>query len=460
MAVSQKTRDSYPPEYFAVPAKRELLIEDATHVKLAWDMVDRTKDLTPEERAEARRRILHRAKELGIDTKSWTVHAIGWQLSAMSLDVPATPGHPNKMPFSGILTRIDEASDQPPEGSGGHRVLIPKAVAEQALPSLLGMALDFKPNLDGHDNQNKIGVITEARIEGNAIKVAGFIYQKDFPKACASIKAEQAKLGMSYECDAAVEDPKADPWVATYVIFTGAAVLQKHLAAYTTTSLAATREADAMTPEELKKLNDSIAALSASVASIAGEVKELKAKGLSATGPVTDRVKPHADALRSCAAAMEAAGIGGHPEHGHVKVLRQMADHMEAEAAMHRVPHIYRDHGYIGAAAAAAPPPVDVKPLEQKLEAITTSLASVTTIVTDLQKKAFNAAAAPERRTISPEIRAFLDKHQLSAAADEGKLTVEQVDKALEGLPREQRMAQKVKLINAGALPAAGTAAA
>lgn len=459
MALSVKERDALPAEHFAVPGKRELPIHDATHTRLAWDMVDRTHGLTSEERSEARRRILHRAKELGIDTKTWRVHAVGWQLSAMSLDVPATPGHPNKMPFTGILTRIDEPSDQPPEGSGGHRILIPKAVAEQALPSLLGMAIDNKADLTGHDNQNKIGVITEAHIDGNAIKVAGFIYAKDFPQAYASIKAEQAKLGMSYECDAAVEDPKADPWVATYVIFTGAAVLQKHLAAYTTTSLAASQEADAMTPEELKKLNESISALSASVAAIAGEVKELKAKSLAATGPVTDQVKPHADRLRGCAASMEAAGIGMHPEHGHVKVLRHMADHMEAEAALHRVPHIYRDHGYLGAAA-AAPAAVDVKPLEQKLETISASLASVTTIVTDLQKKAFNAAAAPDRRTISPEIRLFLEKHNLAAAADEGKLTVEQVDKALEGLPREQRLSQKVKLINAGALPAAGTAAA
>ncbi|GMA50137.1 hypothetical protein GCM10025857_14940 [Alicyclobacillus contaminans] len=56
---------------FAVPDKRELPIHDAEHVRLAWDMVDKTKDLTAEEKAEAKKRILARAKELGIDTSDW-----------------------------------------------------------------------------------------------------------------------------------------------------------------------------------------------------------------------------------------------------------------------------------------------------------------------------------------------------------------------------------------------------
>jgi hypothetical protein len=70
--VSSKERKELPDSDFAVPGKRKLLINDATHVKLAWDMVDRTEGLTPEERAEARRRILRKAKELGIDTSNWT----------------------------------------------------------------------------------------------------------------------------------------------------------------------------------------------------------------------------------------------------------------------------------------------------------------------------------------------------------------------------------------------------
>ena len=57
-------------------------------------------------------------------------------------------------------------------------------------------------------------------------------------------------------------------------------------------------------------------------------------------------VEPHCAALESCAAAMEAAGVGTHPSMGHVHVLRRMSDGMRAEAAMGKVPHIWRDHDY------------------------------------------------------------------------------------------------------------------
>jgi len=60
------------PEDFAVPELHELPIHDAHHVQLAWDMVDNTKGLSDAQRAEARRRILAKAHELGIDTSGWT----------------------------------------------------------------------------------------------------------------------------------------------------------------------------------------------------------------------------------------------------------------------------------------------------------------------------------------------------------------------------------------------------
>ncbi len=59
------------PRDFAVPGKRALPIHDAKHVRLAWDMIDRTEGLTPSERRAARRRILARAAKLGIDTNDW-----------------------------------------------------------------------------------------------------------------------------------------------------------------------------------------------------------------------------------------------------------------------------------------------------------------------------------------------------------------------------------------------------
>lgn len=69
--LTQKQRDKLPNSMFALPEKQALPINDETHVRLAWQMVDRTKGLTEAEKKKARRRILRRAKELGIDTSNW-----------------------------------------------------------------------------------------------------------------------------------------------------------------------------------------------------------------------------------------------------------------------------------------------------------------------------------------------------------------------------------------------------
>ncbi len=74
-SLSDKERDALSASDFAVPGKRALPIPDEEHVKLAWDMVERTEGLTTAERDEARRRILARAKALGVDTDGWNVSA-------------------------------------------------------------------------------------------------------------------------------------------------------------------------------------------------------------------------------------------------------------------------------------------------------------------------------------------------------------------------------------------------
>jgi hypothetical protein len=69
-------RESADPSDWAVPHKQKLRIDDAKHVKLAWDMVTRVKDLSDEERASARKRILAKAKKLGVETSGWTKESI------------------------------------------------------------------------------------------------------------------------------------------------------------------------------------------------------------------------------------------------------------------------------------------------------------------------------------------------------------------------------------------------
>src|ERR1019366_5550830 len=75
--------------------------------------------------------------------------------------------HPNKMPFSAVLLVCDEPSDKPPHGSQAHRILVPTSVAKDKLPSLPGMAVNYDPSdMDEHQTQHKVGVITKAWMEG------------------------------------------------------------------------------------------------------------------------------------------------------------------------------------------------------------------------------------------------------------------------------------------------------
>jgi hypothetical protein len=67
------------------------------------------------------------------------------QLESMAIAMPVFHGHPNREQFRGVLTLVDTPSDKPPAGSRGHRVVLTRTAAERALPSLLGMGLDYSP---------------------------------------------------------------------------------------------------------------------------------------------------------------------------------------------------------------------------------------------------------------------------------------------------------------------------
>ena len=136
-------------------------------------------------------------------------------------------------------------------------MVLTRSAAEAALPSLLGMALDYAPAFDRHDARRKVGVITRAEIVGRCVEVGGYLYAKDFPEIVSEISRsskngikrdcddvvcttaesvschEHALLGMSYEiADAQVADLRAKVWTLTKVTFTGAAILRRNKAAY------------------------------------------------------------------------------------------------------------------------------------------------------------------------------------------------------------------------------------
>jgi len=165
------------------------------------------------------------------------------RLEAMAVKIPAYAGHPNRIPFEGVLTLVDVASDKAPSGARGHRVLLTHEAAMAALPSLLGMAVDYRPGWDGHDARRKCGLITEADVEGSELRVSGYLYGRDFPEVEEQMKrGEEGTMGMSYElADAHVEDMRAEVWRLSRATFTGAAILLREKAAYRRTSFRLTQ---------------------------------------------------------------------------------------------------------------------------------------------------------------------------------------------------------------------------
>jgi len=162
------------------------------------------------------------------------------RLDAMAVMLPEVAGHPNRAPFTGVLTLVDEPSTRPPSGARGHRVILTREAALAALPSLLGMAVDYVPSWDGHDARRKCGIITHADLEGAQLRVAGYLFARDFPEVERQVRQSlSGSMGMSWElADAHVEDMRAEVWTLTRATFTGAAILLREKAAYRGTSFA------------------------------------------------------------------------------------------------------------------------------------------------------------------------------------------------------------------------------
>ena len=114
-------------------------------------------------------------------------NAMRMQWEAMALAMPEVDGHPNRRGFRGVLTLADAPSDRAPSGARGHRVMLTAQATERALPSLLGMGVDYAPELDRHDAQRKVGIITAADLRPTAGKVrrldvSGYCSNATFPR--------------------------------------------------------------------------------------------------------------------------------------------------------------------------------------------------------------------------------------------------------------------------------------
>jgi len=314
----------------------------------------------------------------------------------MALEIPDFPEHPNRVPFSGVLTLLDAPSDRPPAGAAGHRVILPQGVAERALPSLLGMAVDYAPGLRGHDVRRKIGIITRAEIRDNRLEVSGYLFGKDFPEVIRELRARRERLGMSYEVtEVRVADPRARIWVLENVVFTGAAILERAAAAYETTSLAATSPSEKRGPIMNEKIVETLDLVASATQALTAEFAGLRA--------LLEDVRQTQGAIANM---LEARAERPAPEiETRVEELARVAEQ-----------------------------------LRQQNDA--------------LQAQAERFSAQVTRKTVPPQVLALLSKARVGVEAmgQDGKIETTVLDKALDGLPVEQRIAVKSQLARAGAL--------
>ena len=161
------------------------------------------------------------------------------QLEAMALTMPEVKNHPNRRNFRGVLTVANAPSDRSPSGARGHKVMLTAEATERALPSLLGMGVDYAPQLDRHDAQfARTNLGQHLTGAAHCLNVGGYLFERDFPEVVMEMARRRGQLGMSYEiADVRVVDTEAPVWVATDFKFTGAAVLLREKAAYQGTSM-------------------------------------------------------------------------------------------------------------------------------------------------------------------------------------------------------------------------------
>lgn len=167
--------------------------------------------------------------------------------------------HPNKHKFNGVLTFLNAYSDKSPGGASGRRVYISAEVGETALSTLVGMGVNVKSDLSGHDPTLKVGVFESASL-GEALDdgrvpvlVEGYLYAHDFPDIVEDLVANKDDLGFSYETTDTYAQDDGKTLNVTSLVFTGAAILLKSRAAYQTTSFAAESEDD-MNEEQMKEM--------------------------------------------------------------------------------------------------------------------------------------------------------------------------------------------------------------
>lgn len=108
----------------------------------------------------------------------------------------------NRSQFSGVLFRVDEASEAVPSKGPGLPLYIPASIAASALSQVHGLPLDAADNLSEHADENIVGVMLSAEINDQDFVVHGQLWPSSQGERVAAIAASKEDLGMSLTGDA------------------------------------------------------------------------------------------------------------------------------------------------------------------------------------------------------------------------------------------------------------------
>lgn len=202
------------------------------------------------------------------------------EVDAESLEtLEASNPNPNTIPLKGVLFRIDEPSETAPSKGSAYPLFIPRDVAEKAMEfvnAAKGLPLDADDSFDKHANEDIIGIMTSAEIEGADFIVKGHLFPWNQKNKVGAIALNQNDLGMSLNGRASgniVEINGSKVFHLSSLEILGANILLKNRATYQKTRLypigeIAASATENQTPEDNMELERAIGELQKTLAEI------------------------------------------------------------------------------------------------------------------------------------------------------------------------------------------------
>lgn len=120
------------------------------------------------------------------------------------------PSLGNRSQFSGVLFRVDEASEAVPSKGPGLPLYIPSTVAASAVTQVFGLPLDAADSLSEHADESIVGVMLSAEINEQDFVVHGQLWPSSQAEKVSAIAASKDELGMSLTGDAIGHEAEVD----------------------------------------------------------------------------------------------------------------------------------------------------------------------------------------------------------------------------------------------------------